>query len=152
VRLFQSIANNKFMMVGQGFNLRSAVYITDFLDALELCATRQGIDGEAFIITHDELVTVAQIVEEVAHLVGASVPRFFIPVWFAWGIAGLLEGVARIFKKQPPITRRSLKFFTNDAGFTCEKARRILGFEPQVSLRDGLDLTYRWWCKNIGGK
>lgn len=151
-RLFRSIAKRKFVMVGQGSNLRSAVYITDLLDALELCATRKGIDGETFIITHDELVTVGQIVDQVARVVGVPGPRLQVPVWLAWGGAALIEGLARSINRQPPISRRSLKFFTNDAGFTCAKARRLLGFKPQVPLRAGLELTYQWWCENDGGK
>jgi dihydroflavonol-4-reductase len=149
-RLFRMISTGKFLMVGQGRNLRSGVYITDLLDALELCATRPGIEGEAFIVAHDELVTLRQIVDEVARAVGASPRRVWAPTWLALGGITFLEILARSLGRQPPISRRSLKFFTNDAGFTCEKARRMLGFEPRVSLRDGLELTSGWWSENEG--
>ena len=149
-RLFRSIARGKFIMVGKGSNRRSAVYITDLLEALELCATRQGIDGEVFIVTHDERVTVRQLVDEVARLVGAPQPRLRVPIWFARGAAVLVEASARGLGKQPLLSRRSLKFFTNDAGFTSAKARRMLGFTPQVPLRTGLELTYQWWRGNGG--
>lgn len=148
-RLFRSIAAGKFVMVGPGSNLRSAVYISDLLEALELCATRQGIDGEAFIVAHDEAVTVRQVVGEVARLVGVSRPRLRVPIWFAWTMAAFIELSARGLGKPPPISRRSLKFFTNHAGFTCAKARRMLGFEPRIGLRSGLGLTYRW-CRDNG--
>jgi nucleoside-diphosphate-sugar epimerase len=150
-RLFQTIANGKFVMVGQGTNVRSAVYITDLLEALELCAIRQGIDGEVFIVAHDEHVTVRQLVDEIAWLVGVPRPRLHIPTWLAWIGAACLETAAQGLRRQPPISRRSLKFFTNNAGFTCTKARQILGFNPQVPLRTGLELTYRWWRENGGG-
>jgi nucleoside-diphosphate-sugar epimerase len=150
-RLFRSIADRKFFMIGPGLNLRSAVYITDLLDALERCATCEGIGGEIFIMAHDECVTVSQIVNEVARLVGTPPPRLQIPIWFAWVGAALIEILARGFRKQPPISRRSLKFFTNNAGFTCAKARQMLGFHPQVPLRTGLELTYQWWRENGGG-
>jgi nucleoside-diphosphate-sugar epimerase len=144
-RLFCSIAEEKFVMASQGLNLRSAVYITDLLDSLELCATRQGIEGEVFIIAHDPPVTVRDIVDEVARVVGVSRPRRRIPLWLAWWLIASAEVYGRTFRKSPSISRRSLKFFTNDAGFTCEKARRMLGFNPQVDLRTGLELTYQWW-------
>jgi nucleoside-diphosphate-sugar epimerase len=145
------MAKGRFIMIGRGLNLRSAVYITDFLDALERCATQPGIEGEVFIVTHNERVTVGQIVDEIARLVGKPRPRLRIPVGLAWGGAALMESLAGSLGRQPPITRRSLKFFTNDAGFTCAKAQRLLGFEPQVPLRVGLELTYRWWRENTGG-
>jgi nucleoside-diphosphate-sugar epimerase len=149
-RLFRTIADRKFLRVGPGRNLRSAVYITDFLDALELCATRPGIEGEVFIITHDELVTVGQLVDEIARLVGAPRPRLSAPVWLAWGVAALIERLASAVGRHPPISRRSLKFFTNDAAFTSAKAQRVLGFEPRIALGAGLELTYRWW-RGTGG-
>lgn len=149
-RLFRAIADGKFVMVGHGLNLRSAVFITDLLEALDLSATRPGVEGEVFIVAHDEQVTVGQIVGEVAQLVGVPRPRLRVPVWAAWGGAACIEIAARWLGRKPPISRRSLKFFTNDAGFTCAKARRVLGFNPQVPLCAGLELTYQWWCENGG--
>jgi dihydroflavonol-4-reductase len=149
-RLFRMISTGKFLMVGQGRNLRSGIYITDLLDALELCATRPGIEGEAFIVTHDTPLMVRQIVEEMARVLGVPPPRLRIPIWLARCVATLAEASAAVLRRQPAISRRSLKFFTNDAGFTCEKARRMLGFEPRVPLGTGLELTYQWWHGNGG--
>jgi dihydroflavonol-4-reductase len=144
-RLFRMISTGKFLMVGHGRNLRSGIYVTDLLNALELCATRSGIEGEAFIVAHDTPLTVRQIVEEMARVVGVPPPRSRIPVWLARWVATLVEASAAVLRSQPAISRRSLKFFTNDAGFTCEKARRMLGFEAKVPLATGLELTYQWW-------
>ncbi|MEE8252293.1 MAG: NAD-dependent epimerase/dehydratase family protein [Gemmatimonadales bacterium] len=149
-RLLRSIANGKFMMIGRGANRRSAVYITDMLEALELCAMQQGIDGEVFIVAQEEAASVRELVDEMARLTGAKLRRVRIPLSLGWVTAGLVEFSARALGKQPPISRRTLKFFTNDADFSAAKARRMLGFEPQVSLRAGLELTYRWWRENGG--
>ncbi len=149
-RLFRAIADRKFLMIGSGRNLRGAVYITDFLDALECCGTREGIEGEVFIITHDEFVTVGQIVEEIARLVEVPRLRWRIPVWLAFGGAAVIELLARGVGRSPPISRRSLKFFTNDAAFTSAKAARMLDFKPAVPLRTGLELTHRRWLESIG--
>lgn len=144
-RLFRTIARRRFVMVGRGDNRRAAIYISDFVDALERCAQVQGIDQEAFILVHDEDVTVRRIVGRIADLVGVRPPRARIPVWAARAMAAGMEVAARATHREPPVTRRSLKFFTNDAGFTCAKARRLLEFDPRVSLDVGLDLTHRWW-------
>ena len=150
-RLYRLISNGRFLMVGSGANRRSAVYISDFLDALELCATRQDGDGEVFIVAHDEEVTVGQVVDEIARLVGTSRPRLRLPLWIARVGAASVEALARMLGRQPFISRRSLKFFTTDAGFTSAKAQRMLGFEPRVPLRKGLELTYEWWRESAGG-
>jgi nucleoside-diphosphate-sugar epimerase len=150
-RLFESIASGKFVMIGRGRNVRSGIYISDFLDGLELCATQPGVEGEAFIFVNDETVTVGRIVDEITRLVGRNGPRARLPVWLGWGLAAMAEVSAKALGRRPPITRRTLKFFTNDAGFTAAKAQRMLGFDPQVDLRSGLELTWRWWHENGGG-
>ncbi len=150
-RLFRMISKGKFLMVGHGRNLRSAVYITDLLDALELCATTEGIEGETFIITNDEQVTVASVVGEIAQLTGAGAPKLRLPVPIARLGALAAEALGKITGMEPPISRRSMKFFTNDAGFTSAKAQQMLGFKPQVALKEGLELTHRWWRDNSGG-
>lgn len=150
-RLFRTLAGGKFVMVGAGRNHRSSIYISDFLEALELCATCPGVEGEVFLIARDERVTVRKLVDEIASLVGVPGPRLRVPVWAGWAGVALVELLARGLGKEPPLSRRSLKFFTNDASFSAAKARRVLGFEPRVPLRAGLELTYRWWRASGGG-
>lgn len=150
-RLFSMIDKGRFLMVGRGTNLRSAIYITDMLDALELAATTEGAAGEIFIATHDEQVTVRQVVKQIADITGAPFPRIRVPVTVMKTVAMTAELAGRLVGREPPITRRSLKFFTNDAGFTAAKARRMLNFHPRVALSEGLGLTYKWWRKNSGG-
>jgi hypothetical protein len=36
-----------------------------------------------------------------------------------------------------------MDFYTNDAAFDWSRARRVLGWEPKVELRDGLARTLR---------
>lgn len=149
-KLFRTIAANRFVMVGKGKNARSAIYIDDLLDGLELCATCEGIDGEVFLLTHDELVTVDRVVDTVARLVGTRRRPLRLPLWLGWTAAVSAEAAGRLLRIRPPVTRRSLKFFTNDAAFTCAKATRRLGFKPQVPLQTGLAWTCQWWRAEEG--
>jgi nucleoside-diphosphate-sugar epimerase len=45
---------------------------------------------------------------------------------------------------EPPIYRRRVDFFTKSRAFSIEKARRILGYHPKISLEAGLRLTHDW--------
>jgi nucleoside-diphosphate-sugar epimerase len=146
-RLFRAVASGRFAMIGDGTNHRSAIYISDFLDALERCASYPDIDGEVFIFTHPEPVTVRQLITEIARILDVSPPRLSLPVWLGWALAASLEISAHVLKTQPAMSRRSLKFFTNDASFTSVKAQKMLGFQPQVDLETGLKLTHQWWLE-----
>ena len=144
-QLFDMLFSGRFLMMGRGRNRRASIYISDFLDAIERCATTTDIDGEVFIATHSEQVTVQQIVSKISRLVGARRGPVRIPIWLGWMLAASVEFAFGLIGRSPPITRRSLKFFTNDSGFTCAKAEAMLGFRPRYDLAAGLAATYLWW-------
>ena len=41
--------------------------------------------------------------------------------------------------------RRRVDFWTKNRAFSIEKARRVLGYEPQVAVQDGLRSTAAWY-------
>jgi nucleoside-diphosphate-sugar epimerase len=45
----------------------------------------------------------------------------------------------------PPLYRRRVDFFTKSRAFDIGRARRELGFNPSVSLRDGIGRTLEWY-------
>jgi nucleoside-diphosphate-sugar epimerase len=59
-----------------------------------------------------------------------------------------VEGVFKLAGKEPPVSRRSLKFFTESSAFNITKARRSLGYKPKVVLDEGLSKTYRFFVEN----
>jgi len=141
-KLFRSIRSQRFPMIGDGGNLRHCIYVSDLVDAFELCATRDEAVGQTFIFGDETAVTVAQLVNEIALVMNVAPPKIKIPLKMANSICSVTESLFRVAGKEPPLSKRSLKFFTNNTSFDITKAKRLLGFVPQVSLRDGLMLTY----------
>ncbi|HZB27853.1 MAG TPA: hypothetical protein VE282_04760, partial [Gemmatimonadales bacterium] len=52
------------------------------------------------------------------------------------------------FGIEPPIYRRRVDFFTKSRAFTIEKARRMLGYAPEVDLETGFRCTIDWYRAN----
>jgi nucleoside-diphosphate-sugar epimerase len=48
----------------------------------------------------------------------------------------------------PPIYPRRVEFFSKDRAFSIEKAKQKLGYQPKVSLREGLVRTADWYRSN----
>jgi len=46
---------------------------------------------------------------------------------------------------EPPLHKRRVSFFRNNRAFSVQKAKKILGFKSQVSLREGIRSTIRWY-------
>jgi sterol-4alpha-carboxylate 3-dehydrogenase (decarboxylating) len=46
--------------------------------------------------------------------------------------------------KQPPFSRRSVDFFLKHNAYNIGKAKRMLGYQPQIELRTGIQKTIQW--------
>ena len=60
--------------------------------------------------------------------------------------AVILESAARAAgaKSPPPLNRSRLRFLYYNQRYSIEKARRELGYEPQISYREGLPPALDW--------
>jgi len=46
---------------------------------------------------------------------------------------------------EPPLYRRRVDFYTKSRAFDISRARRELGYNPQLSLDEGLRRTVAWY-------
>jgi len=139
-RLFRSIAGGRFAIASSGRNLRHCVYIRDIVEALNLAADSDRALGQVIIVGDDEAVTVRQLVREIAAVTGGRRPPT-IPRSLLYLAASAVELVFRLKGKEPPFSRRTLKFFDNTTAFDISRARRLLGYAPRYDLASGLRET-----------
>jgi nucleoside-diphosphate-sugar epimerase len=144
LKLFRSIKRRKFFLVGSGKALRHGIYVKDIVEGFELCATKENAVGQIFILADYQPVSIKELVEKIAELLGVVAPRRSIPIWIMNPVCFGLEVGFKSLGKEPPISRRTLNFFTANASFDISKARRELGFDPQVKMDEGLRLTHNW--------
>ncbi len=139
-KLFRSIGKGRFFLVGKSDTLRHCVYIRDMLDAFELAAQREAATGGVFVIADARAIPVRDLVREIARLTGASMPRTVPrPVFLAGAL--VLEGAFGLLGKEPPISRRTMRFFSGNTAFDISRAREALGYEPRWDLPHGLAET-----------
>jgi dihydroflavonol-4-reductase len=143
-KLFRAIRKGTFIMVGNGQTLRHCVYVSDMVDGFDLCAERDEAIGHSFIIGDDSAVTVLELVDEIAAVMKAPPPRLRVPAGIMAPACTILETWFKVRGKEPPVSKRSLKFFTNNTSFDISKAKTLLQFVPRVPLRDGLERTYEY--------
>ena len=143
-KLMRTISKGRFFFFGDGKNMRHPVYISDAVKALELCASTDGVNGEVFIIGGDHAVPVSELVDVMSLEMGVRSPKLHFPI--ALGLLGgySLELVFKLIGKQPPFSRRSVDFFLKHNAYDIAKAKRLLGYQPQIDLRTGMQKTIRW--------
>jgi nucleoside-diphosphate-sugar epimerase len=140
-KLMRTISKGRFLFFGKGQNMRHPVYISDAVKGLELCASAQGTNGEVFIIAGENAVQVSQLVDVMSSELGVRSPKLHLPI--ALGLLGgyALEIAFKSIGRQPPFSRRSVDFFFKHNAYDIGKAKRMLGYQPQVDLRTGMQET-----------
>lgn len=137
----------KGIIVGPGDNAMPFVYVTDIVQGLLLALEHPNAAGQAFNITNDSPLTQQQLLAAIAREAGGSPPRLHVPYRALYVAGYLAERAAALTpsRRRPPITRLGVAFFGTDNRYAIGKARRDLGFQPLVDLREGVRLAASWY-------
>lgn len=149
VKLFLLADKKRTFLLGPGTGGYHLVYIDDLTDAFVLAGTVESAANEAFLIGGNEIPSLNELLQILARILGRSNQTIIrLPSRPFWLLGWLCETMCRPFNIAPPIFRRRVEFFINNRAFDIEKARRVLGYQPRVSLEEGLRRTATWYREN----
>lgn len=134
---------SRFRLPGRGEGLIAPVYVDDLVDAVVRALTTDAAAGRAYTVWDGEAVTAAEFFGFHARMLGRPrAPTLPRPLALAEALAQ--EGAARLVRREPPVSRRSLVFVSRRAVFPNTRAREELGWTPRVSLDEGMRRTEAW--------
>lgn len=145
LKLFRPINKGLFVMIGSGNVYYHFTYVDDLVSGFLLAGTHPDALGEPFIIASDEYITLRDLVKTIAEVLGKPAPKLRVPYYPVYMTSVVCDKVCRAVGVTPPLYPRRVEFFIKDRAFTIEKAKRILGYQPQVALREGLARTAEWY-------
>jgi nucleoside-diphosphate-sugar epimerase len=149
-RMAQKVKDGKGLILGRGDNALPFCYVTDVVQGFLLAAYHQNAPGNVYNITNDRPLTQLEMFNAIADAVGGVRPRLhlpYLPIYYGSVVAEKV--VARATRTKPVVTQLGAMMFGSDNRHSVEKARRELGFEPKVDLREGIQLAAEWF--NAGG-
>ena len=147
IRVIQAVKAGKVMLVDQGRHHFKPIYIDNLIDALVLCAVVDDAVGEALNITDGGPIPWRDFFLAYGRMVGVThFPSAPYPVAYAYAWAK--EIISRITGQRSSINREVVKTFRSHNSFSNAKARRILGWEPQVDFQEGMRRTEIWLREN----
>ena len=138
-RLIERIQHGKMKIIGDGQRVLNNTYVGNLVDARFLAIEQDAAVGETFNIRDERLVTRNEFVGAVADYLEKPRPGC-IPEWLARALVGPIEGLARLrgATEAPMLTRARIKFLTLNLDFSIDKAKKMLGYRPQVDFCDGM--------------
>jgi nucleoside-diphosphate-sugar epimerase len=151
-RMADRLRGGRGFVVGPGDNAIPLVDISDAVQGLLLALDHEQAVGQAYNITNDRPLTQQQLLEAIAHEIGAPPPRVHVPYRALYAAGYVAERLTKLAPgwRRPPITRLGVAFFGTDNRYAIQKARRELGYEPRVALRDGVRLAAAWYRQRDG--
>jgi nucleoside-diphosphate-sugar epimerase len=145
-RLLEAIQTGRFRYFGSGDQAMNTIYVGNLVEAVLLALQKPEAIGQIYNLTDDEFTSKKRFVGTVARLAGLPEPTRRIPLWLAKALAGLLEWRARRkgATKPPLVNKARVKFLGLNLHFSCEKAKRELGYRPKWTFEEGMKETMEW--------
>ena len=145
LKMFKGVAHRRFPILGNGNALFSMVHIDDLVEGVRMAGESPAAIGRTYIIGSDEFMSLNALVDLIAEEAGVKPVRLHLPVWPFWLAGAMCEVVCAPLKIEPPLYRRRVAFFTKSRAFDITRARTELGYEPKISLREGVRSTLAWY-------
>ena len=120
--IWTALHNKPIRILGTGEETRDFTFVEDIVDGTLRCGVVPEAVGEAFNLASETETKVIDLANMVNEITGNSNEIKFAP--------------RRDWDK---ITRRRA---------SIEKARRVLGYEPKMKMKDGIKKTYDWIMEN----
>lgn len=139
-RLLAAARTGRLPQIGDGGNLVDLTYVENAAHAI-LLALDSSVSGRTYTITNGEPVPLWEVVRRVLRHARLDPDLRPLPVPVAHAAALLMEAGGRITGREPLLTRYSVAILARTQTYDISAARRDLGYEPVVSLEEGIRRT-----------
>ncbi len=102
-----------------------------------LLALQHDAIGEAFTISDGVATPCATFYQTHARIAGKP-PVATLPAWLLVPMIALLALACRLIGRKPPATAQAIRFLQRRGHYSIDKARRVLGYQPRISLAQGM--------------
>lgn len=140
--MFQNILEGKPVFLGDGSAHFNPIYLDDVVEAVILCAKHENASGESFNISSD-VTTWREFMSHYGQLCDKEPKGLPLIVARLMAFANKIPGI------NTPIDQGFIEMANSFKYFPTGKAQRLLGWEPKVDLKEGLNKTTKWLKDNV---
>lgn len=136
LRPVELIRKGLFMLPDGGHGVINHVHVDNLLDGAFLALERNAT-GEAFTISDGVATPCRDFYATHARIAGRpAVPM--LPGWLLRAMVGLMAALCRLVGLKPPATPAAIAFLCRRGCYSIDKARRVLGYAPRITLQQGM--------------
>lgn len=141
LKLAKMIGSGHSIMFGDGKIRYHFIHADDLSQSFMLAAESPNAVGQSYLIGDEHPPTLNEIFQIIGDELGQPAPRYrlpYTPVWLAAAACEFAFLPLRPLGLSPPLYRRRVNWFASERWFDISKAKRELGYQPQVAIEDGL--------------
>ncbi len=153
-RIISRARSGRLRRIGPGNPLIDTVYIDNAAEAHLLAADRlrpgSPVAGKAYFITQGETIPLWDMIDNLLKAAKMGPVRRSISRPMAMAVGGLLEAAYTVTgrRDEPAMTRFLARQLSTTHWFSIAAARTDLGYEPRVSIAEGLSRLEEWLARN----
>jgi nucleoside-diphosphate-sugar epimerase len=140
--LLKQIASGKFLMVGNGKNVKSMAYVENVAAFIEY-NLNNGAGEHLYNYTDKPDFDMNTLVTEVNQVLGKSKKLFHWPYWLGYFGGLCFDLLALILRKKLPISSIRVKKFCSNTMFEAANIKKT-NFNAPVTLNEGLKNTIKY--------
>jgi nucleoside-diphosphate-sugar epimerase len=140
----------RLKQIGRTDDLIDTIYVDNAAHAhvlaREKLAENPSLSGNVYFISQDEPVSKWKMINAFLDAAGLPPIKGHVSARTAYVAGAIFEGAYKVFriKSDPPMTRFVAKELSTSHWFSISRAKKDLGYRPEVSTREGLHRLKRW--------
>lgn len=133
-------------LIGNQEKIVNLINVNDLVRGIVLAAEHPNAENEIFFMANQKGYSWIEVEDAIARVMDKRALTIHFPEFALDVVANLSEQVANIFKNATIINRdKAVEMKQSYWLVDCSKAKRKLGFVPEIPLEQGLEETYHWY-------
>jgi nucleoside-diphosphate-sugar epimerase len=143
-RLIKAVYHKYFFYFGDGNCLRSMISSRNTAEAAVRAALEPRAANRVFCVTDDKDYTLKEVVESICDALDTTWRPYRIPLSMAEWAGNVCDSLEKVIGVPFIINTDVVRKLSRSLTFSCENAKRILGYKPEESLIDGMTREVEW--------
>ena len=137
------LRRGRLILPARGRGVHSPIYIDDLVAGIVAAAASPTAAGQVITLSCERGVSTGEYFGRIAAIAGCG-PVRSAPTGALLALTGALAGIERLRGAPGEVNPNSVRYLTRTGTYSIEKAARLLGFAPRVSLDEGMRRSEEW--------
>jgi nucleoside-diphosphate-sugar epimerase len=139
----QELRRGRLVLPAGGRGVHSPIYIEDLIDGILAAVRTRAAEGEVITLASGQGVSTGDYFGRIGAMIGRPRVRC-APDRVLLVLTGIQASVDRLRGVPGEVNPNALRYLTRKGTYSIAKARALLGFEPRVSLDEGMSRSEEW--------